>query len=55
MDSRHQAHDVGLWADGSPVGLAARIVEKFHSWTDNQGRIETAVSRDELLTNITLY
>lgn len=39
----------------SPVGLAAWIVEKFHSWTDNQGSIETAVSRDELLTNITLY
>ena len=39
----------------SPVGLAAWIVEKFHSWTDNQGSIETAVSRDDLLTNITLY
>jgi pimeloyl-ACP methyl ester carboxylesterase len=39
----------------SPVGLAAWIVEKFHSWTDNEGSMETAVSRDELLTNITLY
>jgi pimeloyl-ACP methyl ester carboxylesterase len=39
----------------SPVGLAAWIVERFHSWTDNEGSIETAVSRDELLTNITLY
>ena len=55
VNSRHQAHDVGLWADGFPVGLAAWIVEKFHSWTDNQGSIETAVSRDDLLTNITLY
>ena len=39
----------------SSVGLAAWIVEKFHSWTDNEGSIETAVSRDELLTHITLY
>ncbi len=39
----------------SPVGLAAWIVEKFHSWTDNRGAIEDAVGRDEMLANITLY
>jgi pimeloyl-ACP methyl ester carboxylesterase len=39
----------------SPLGLAAWIVEKFHSWTDNDGRIESAVSRDDLLANIMLY
>jgi microsomal epoxide hydrolase len=39
----------------SPVGLAAWIVEKFRSWTDNDGNIESAISRDEMLTNITLY
>ena len=39
----------------SPAGLAAWIVEKFHKWTQNRGRIEDAVTRDELLTNITLY
>ncbi len=39
----------------SPVGLAAWIVEKFHAWTQNRGRIEDAVSRSELLANITLY
>jgi pimeloyl-ACP methyl ester carboxylesterase len=39
----------------SPAGLAAWIVEKFHSWTDCGGTIETAVTRDEMLTNITLY
>ena len=39
----------------SPVGLAAWIVEKFHAWTQNRGRIEDAVSRNELLANITLY
>ncbi len=39
----------------SPAGLAAWIVEKFHRWTDNRGNLEEAVSRDELLANISLY
>jgi len=39
----------------SPAGLAAWIAEKFRTWTDNDGRIESAVSRDELLANISLY
>jgi pimeloyl-ACP methyl ester carboxylesterase len=39
----------------SPVGLAAWIVEKFQSWTQNRGAIEDAVSRDDLLSNIVLY
>src|SRR5208283_2493570 len=39
----------------SPVGLAAWIVEKFRAWTDNSGEPDSAVSLDEMLTNITLY
>jgi pimeloyl-ACP methyl ester carboxylesterase len=39
----------------SPAGLAAWIVEKFHAWTDNKGNPEEAVSRDEMLANISLY
>jgi len=39
----------------SPAGLAAWIAEKFHSWTDNDGAIESAVSRDDMLANIMLY
>jgi len=39
----------------SPVGLAAWIVEKFRAWTDNDGNPESAVSRDDMLANITLY
>jgi microsomal epoxide hydrolase len=39
----------------SPAGLAAWIAEKFWKWTDHDGRPETAVSRDDLLTNISLY
>ena len=39
----------------SPAGLTAWIVEKFRAWTDCSGDIETAVSRDEMLANISLY
>jgi len=37
----------------SPAGLAAWIVEKFHNWGD--GNIESCFTKDELLTNITIY
>jgi pimeloyl-ACP methyl ester carboxylesterase len=39
----------------SPAGLAAWIVEKFRTWTDCDGDPENAVSRDEMLANISLY
>ncbi len=40
----------------SPVGVAAWIIEKFNSWSDTDGdNIESAHSKDELLTNIMIY
>jgi pimeloyl-ACP methyl ester carboxylesterase len=39
----------------SPAGLAAWIVEKFRSWSDCDGDVESVFSKDDLLTNITLY
>jgi pimeloyl-ACP methyl ester carboxylesterase len=39
----------------SPAGLAAWIAEKFRSWSDCGGDIETAISRDRMLADITLY
>lgn len=39
----------------SPVGLAAWIVEKFYTWSDCDGDIENCFTKDELLTNITIY
>ena len=39
----------------SPSGLAAWFVEKFHVWTDNDGRIESAIDRDRMLADISLY
>jgi microsomal epoxide hydrolase len=39
----------------SPAGLAAWIVEKFRSWSDCGGSPENAITRDEMLANISLY
>jgi len=39
----------------SPVGLAAWIVEKFRTWSDCGGDVERRFTKDELLTNITIY
>ncbi|MNI62544.1 hypothetical protein D3C73_1178710 [compost metagenome] len=38
----------------SPVGLAAWIIEKFHSWSGG-GDLRHHFSEDELLTNIMIY
>jgi len=39
----------------SPVGLAAWIVEKFRTWSDCDGDVESSFSRDRLLDNVSLY
>lgn len=39
----------------SPAALAAWIVEKFRDWSDCDGDAYRRFTRDELLTNVTLY
>jgi microsomal epoxide hydrolase len=39
----------------SPAALAAWILEKFRDWSDCQGDLYRRFTRDELLTNVTLY
>lgn len=51
--TRPQTLSFGLM--DSPVGLGAWIAEKFRAWSDCGGEIETAISRDHLLANISLY
>jgi pimeloyl-ACP methyl ester carboxylesterase len=46
---------LGVALNDSPVGLAAWIVEKFRTWCDCNGDPESVFTKDELLTNITLY
>jgi microsomal epoxide hydrolase len=46
---------LGYGLTDSPAGLAGWIVEKFYAWTDNDGSPDDAVTRDQLLTNLTTY
>ena len=46
---------LGYALNDSPAGLAAWIVEKFRAWSDCDGDVEKRFTKDELLTNITLY
>ena len=46
---------LGYGLNDSPAGLAAWIVEKFHGWSDHEGDLENVFTKDQLLTNITLY
>ena len=46
---------LGYGLNDSPAGLAAWIVEKFHGWSDHDGDLETVFTKDQLLTNVTLY
>lgn len=51
--TKPQSLSYGL--NDSPVGLAAWIIEKFRTWSDCGGDVESVFSRDELLTNVMIY
>ncbi len=51
--SKPQTLAYGL--NDSPAGLAAWLLERYRAWSDCNGNIETRFSKDDLLTNITLY
>jgi pimeloyl-ACP methyl ester carboxylesterase len=46
---------IGYSLVDSPVGLCAWIVEKFRSWTDSGEPPEDALTRNQMLDDITLY
>jgi pimeloyl-ACP methyl ester carboxylesterase len=46
---------LGYGLNDSPAGLAAWILEKWRSWADTGGDLETRFSRDFLLATVTLY
>ena len=53
QSTKPQSLSYGL--NDSPVGLAGWIIEKFNSWSDNDGDIENSFTKDELITNIMIY
>jgi pimeloyl-ACP methyl ester carboxylesterase len=46
---------LGIAQADSPAGIAAWIVEKFRTWSDCNGDVESVYTRDQLLTNIMFY
>jgi len=46
---------IGYGLNDSPAGLAAWILEKWRSWSDCDGDLESRFSRDFLLTMVTIY
>jgi epoxide hydrolase len=53
QETRPQTVTYGL--TDSPAAQAAWIVEKFRAWTDCGGDVESAFTKDQLLTNISIY
>jgi len=53
----HMAQPRALAAslNDSPAGLASWIVDRCHSWCDTPRHLEQSFSKDEMLTNITIY
>ena len=45
----------GYGLTDSPAGLAAWILEKWRSWSDSSGDLDAHLSRDFLLTLLTIY
>jgi pimeloyl-ACP methyl ester carboxylesterase len=53
QETRPQTVTYGL--TDSPAAQAAWIVEKFRSWTDCDGDVESTFTKDQLLANISVY
>jgi pimeloyl-ACP methyl ester carboxylesterase len=53
QSTRPQTLAYGL--NDSPAGLAAWIIDLFQRWCDCDGDLGTRFTKDELLTNITIY
>ena len=46
---------VGLALNDSPAGLLGWIIEKFRTWSDCGGDLESVFSRDDLIANVMIY
>jgi pimeloyl-ACP methyl ester carboxylesterase len=48
-------HTLAFGLNDSPVGLAAWLIDKYRAYSDCAGDVETAFTRDELLTEVSTY
>jgi len=54
-EQSHKPQTIAFALNDSPIGAAAWILEKCKSWSDSGDNIESAFTKDQLLTNIMLY
>jgi pimeloyl-ACP methyl ester carboxylesterase len=55
IQQKTRPQTLGYGLADSPAGQAAWILEKFWSWTDNDGSPSDALTNDEMLDDITIY
>lgn len=51
----HRPHTYAVAMNASPAGLLSWLVDMFRSFTVYEGDVETALSRDQILANATIY
>ncbi len=54
-EQSHKPQTVAFALNDNPIGAAAWILEKFKTWSDSGDNIESAFTKDQLLTNVMLY
>lgn len=52
---RTKPQTVAVGLNDSPAALAAWIVEKLQAWSDCAGEVERSYTKDEILTNLSIY
>jgi pimeloyl-ACP methyl ester carboxylesterase len=55
LEQATRPQTIGTALADSPVGQAAWIYEKFNAWTDHDGDVESALTKDQMLDDISLY
>jgi len=55
LEQATRPQTIGTALADSPVGQAAWIYEKFNAWTDHDGDVDSALSKDQMLDDISLY
>ena len=55
MIQKTRPQSLGYGLADSPAAQAAWIYEKFHRWSDNNGRPEDALTPDQMLDDISMY
>jgi len=55
LEQATRPQTIGAALADSPIGQAAWIYEKFNAWTDHDGDVDSALTKDQMLDDISLY